>query len=500
MNLTLFKDRPDLRTAAIVAGLTLCLAACGSSSPMKASPDAQPVDTQPSDAQPMPSGGRVTQEFDNGVPRNVDVLFMVDDSPSMRPLQTKLAATFPVFVNVLAGLPGGLPNLHVAVVSSSLGAGPQSPFPRCRVGGDAGQFQTAPRVAGCTTGLPASEHFLSSVDGVMNFTGDMATAFSCMAQLGDQGCEFEHQFASVLKALEPGPSLPVTNEGFLRPEAYLAIILLTNEDDCSAPPDSNLFDTASQMVSDPLGPLTSFRCNEFGHLCDGKKPPRTPANLTGCTSAEDGRLLKISHVIDRTKALKNGAVEKILVSAIAGPPTPYDVVLTPGLLPNGTNENQPSIVHSCQQSDGTFGDPAVRIKMWVDAFKGTFVSVCDNTFEPAFVQIANGITAALGRQCFEGKLVDTDLNAAGRQPDCVVTDITKDDHGATVETNIPSCDKVSGAHPCWTPSFDPLACPFESGEVKTLINVARDGAPPSELRTRISCLVCEPVRQNPGCD
>jgi len=447
----------------------------------------------------MPAEVRVTQEFDAHVKRNIDVLFMVDDSPSMRPMQAKLAANFPVFVNVLTSLPGGLPSLHLALVSSSLGAGPQAPVTNCPVGGDGGQFQTAPRVAGCTTGLPASEHFLSSVDGVANFTGDIAAAFSCIAQLGDQGCEFEHQFASVLRALEPGPDLPLINKGFLRPEAYLAIILLTNEDDCSAPPDSNLFDTASQMVSDPLGPLASFRCNEFGHLCNGNKPPRTPESLTGCTSAEDGRLLRISDVIDRTKALKNGAVEKILVSAIAGPPTPYNVVLTPGLLPNGTNENQPSIEHSCMHTDGTFGDPAVRIKMWVDAFKGTFVSICDSTLERALVQIADGITAALGPQCFEGKLVDADLDTFGRQPDCVVTDITKDDHGATVETNIPNCDKVSGAHPCWTPSSDPLACPFESGKVKTLIKVVRDGSPPSELRTRISCLVCNPDRPSPGC-
>ncbi|HXI58845.1 MAG TPA: hypothetical protein VNO55_22415, partial [Polyangia bacterium] len=300
MRLTLLTRRP----AFLAAGLTLYLAACGSSSPIKASPDAQPMDGQPIDGQPMSADGRVTQEFDNQINRNVDILFMVDDSPSMRPLQAKLAANFPAFVNVLSGLPGGLPNLHVAVVSSSMGAGPQAPVAQCPVGGDAGQFQTAPRVAGCTTGLPASEHFLSSVDGVTNFTGDMVTAFSCMAQLGDQGCGFEHQFASVLRALEPGPNLPPTNQGFLRPEAYLAIILLTNEDDCSAPPDSNLFDTASQMVSDPLGPLNSFRCNEFGHLCNGTKPPRTPANLSGCTSAEDGRLLKMSDVIDRTKALK----------------------------------------------------------------------------------------------------------------------------------------------------------------------------------------------------
>src|SRR5205814_6970206 len=106
-------------------------------------------------------------------------------------------------------------------------------------------------------------------------------------------CGFEHQIASPARAL--GANLggwkggsPMENNGFLRDEAFLAVILLTDEDDCSAPVDSDLFDTKQNSLSDPYGPLASFRCNEFGHLCGGSRPPRSKAdNLQDCHSAED---------------------------------------------------------------------------------------------------------------------------------------------------------------------------------------------------------------------
>src|SRR5882762_11188529 len=66
---------------------------------------------------------RPTRTFDSvfqeTVNRDVDILFMVDNSQSMRPLQGKLATNFPAFMNVLKTLPGGLPNVHIGIVSSN---------------------------------------------------------------------------------------------------------------------------------------------------------------------------------------------------------------------------------------------------------------------------------------------------------------------------------------------------------------------------------------------
>ena len=339
-----------------------------------------------------------------GVPgaRDVDVLFMIDDSSSIAPLQQKLLAAFPTYIQVLESLPGGLPNLHLAVVSSSLGAGRATGIDHCPLGGDQGVFRTAPLGSTCTRAtLGAGQRFLmTDRAGNANFTGDLGDMFSCIAALGSQGCGFEHQLASVLRALgADGRPAPAENAGFLRANALLQVVLLTNEDDCSAPPDSALFDTSSQLISDPLGPLQSYRCNEFGHLCGGQPPPRTPAgptDLSGtCVSAEDGTLLRVSDTLAALAKVKSSPAQ-LLVSVIAGPPTPYIVNTGPSQV-KGDQSMWPYIQHSCQAADGTYADPAVRLKQWADAFAGNglFENICGGDLTPVANQLATALAKTL---------------------------------------------------------------------------------------------------------
>ena len=56
--------------------------------------------------------------FQQSVNRNVDLLFLVDDSSSMRLSQDNLNRNFPTFMTTLMNSPQGLPNIHVAVISS----------------------------------------------------------------------------------------------------------------------------------------------------------------------------------------------------------------------------------------------------------------------------------------------------------------------------------------------------------------------------------------------
>ncbi|MBC8132260.1 MAG: VWA domain-containing protein, partial [Deltaproteobacteria bacterium] len=233
--------------------------------------------------------------FTQTVNNDIDVLFLIDNSGSMKEEQENLRRNFPAFTQVLKNLPQGLPNVHIAVVSSDMGAGRFTTVPGCPGPGDAGRFQSAARGVNCT-GPRGS--YISAVGSVRNFDGDIDQVFSCIAPLGTSGCGFEHQLQALRTALDPD-LMPLDNRGFLRDEAVLAIVLLTDEDDCSAPPSSNLFDPGDTLVSDPLGPVSSFRCNEFGHLCAGQPPNRTAAtNLRDCHSAEDGRLIRISEFVD----------------------------------------------------------------------------------------------------------------------------------------------------------------------------------------------------------
>jgi len=60
----------------------------------------------------------LTATFTQKINDNIDILFMIDDSSSMKSMQKKLADQLPTFMQVLEGLPNGLPNVHIAVVSS----------------------------------------------------------------------------------------------------------------------------------------------------------------------------------------------------------------------------------------------------------------------------------------------------------------------------------------------------------------------------------------------
>src|SRR3954453_15004695 len=102
--------------------------------------------------------------------RDIDILFMVDNSPSMMEEQANLRRNFPIFMDELKKIPGGLPDIHIGVISSDLGAG-STPLANggCpRPGGDRGIFQTKPNC-----GLDVNSRFLTSFNnGTMNnFTG-----------------------------------------------------------------------------------------------------------------------------------------------------------------------------------------------------------------------------------------------------------------------------------------------------------------------------------------
>ena len=387
-------------------------------------------------------------EFGPSGNRAVDVLFMVDNSSSMTPLQQKLIASFPAFINELKGLPGGLPNLHIAVVSSSMGAGRNPSVDHCPPGGDQGIFQAKPVGSSCTqASLNAGESFIiTSGAGGPNFTGDVSDVFGCIAALGSGGCGFEHQFESVLRALgADGAAAPPQNAGFLRPDAILQIVLLTNEDDCSAPPNSDLFDSSSASISDPLGPLQSYRCNEFGHLCGGAPPPRTPASPTDlsgtCVSAEDGRLLRVADVVSALKNLKSDP-RLVVVSAIAGPANPYIVMTGPSQVKDDPNM-WPFIGHSCTSTDGTYGDPSVRIQQWVDAFgsNGSFQSICDASLGAGMPLATQLVSVMSGSPCLDAAVVPSA---------CVFVDQVRDADGGIRDVPLASCTATAGVAPCWT--------------------------------------------------
>jgi MYXO-CTERM domain-containing protein len=364
--------------------------------------------------------------------RNLDVLFMIDNSASMRSSQANLLTNFPTFMNVIKDLPGGLPNIHVAVVSSDMGAG-DGLVNQCSATGDNGVFQSAPRGTCTSTTLLPGATFISNVGGTTNYTApDIATVLSCIAALGQDGCGFESPFASVLRALgADGKPVPSENQGFLRADALLAIIMVTNEDDCStrAGVPLDFYDNTGDIKLASAFGANGFRCNEFGHLCDGVRPPRMAPNgqvgdtvtLQNCTSSEcDGLLTPVAEVAARIRALKAAPASEVLVAAITGPVTPYTIEWQ---APSTTDTScgmascpWPLISRSCTATDGSFADPAVRVTQLAAAFgaNGFVSSICDADFAPALQQIATRIGTLLADGGGTG-------GPAGRIPICAVT-------------------------------------------------------------------------------
>ena len=330
--------------------------------------------------------------------RKVDILFVIDDSSLMRSAQNNLLRNFPTLMTALSSDPAGLPDLHLAVISSDMGAGDGSVAGCDTTGGKNGIFQYTARGECTTTGLAPGATFISDDGTVRNYTGQLPDVFACIAALGETGCGFEHQLAALSRALgADGRPPPVENQGFLRPDAYLFVVLLSNEDDCSAPSGLVLYDTRTNTnLASALGPAANFRCNEFGHVCSGAKPPRLAptgsaddtVTLDGCVPAEgNGLLTPVATFVAQLRSLKRFPDQQIVVAAIGGPPVPYVVKWrAPSTQDTGP---WPVMTHSCTAFDGAIADPAVRIAAWAQSFgaNGLFQSICVDIFAGSFDRI-----------------------------------------------------------------------------------------------------------------
>jgi len=440
----------------------------------------------------------------------------------MAPLQDKMAAQLGSFMDALVDPTTHLlPDLHVAVISSSFGGGAWSNVNQCGAGAhpgdDRGFFQQGPGGAGmgsCSMLNPGAT-YLANGDGNTppNFTGDIRDAFKCIALLGDSGCGFESQFESTYYALyyanqaysdtQTDKTNPY-NGGFLRTDAVLAIVMLTNEDDCSVKGNSLLLNPAVNSVMDEtgLGALWSYRCNEFGHLCDGQPPPHNPPGpggvvLNNCVSAEnDGKTddkvtdpkgnpdethghlwPTVAEFSEYVRGFKTNS-DDILVAAIAGPVTPYKVVAQVNNAAMG--ETDPAVDHSCTQP-GTgmpeYADPAVRIKQWVDTFgpNGVFYPICADTLNKAMVGIADKIHQKLGASCIASNIAWLDNDDHSKGHNCQVSQKVTDKTGKTTTTELPECDAGMTVTPCFSLTFDSPQC-MASATAKTLFKVCNEAS------------------------
>ncbi|HTJ42377.1 MAG TPA: vWA domain-containing protein [Kofleriaceae bacterium] len=434
----------------------------------------------PIDGHMIDGGTRsVVTEIPLALDRNLDLLFVIDNSGSMKEEQQNLVANFPKLVNVLSSIPGGLPDVHIGVVSSNLGVGNWA-FQQCPVGGDAGHLLQGPDGTHCAS-LDPNAKFISDVASgqtrTKNYTGALEDTFSCMAQLGTSGCGLESHLESMKVALDPATTF---NAGFLRPEAYLGVVFVGDEDDCSAS-DVSVFDP-----SDTTKGGINFRCTEYGVTCDGDQDPlhmQTEGDRTNCAPREDSTYLyHVDRYIGFLRGLKTDP-SHVVVADIGGPSKPVSIG-------PDTYENMPTVpaLQASCQSTGGYAFPAVRRAAVVNAFgvRGSTSSICNPDLSDAMTVIAQQMKSALGDPCITGTVDDVDPSTPGLQADCEVTQIA-----GTTETPLAQClPDGPGAHsntPCWYLDVDALQCASTPDHLKLVFDYTGT-TPPANARLRLSCV------------
>jgi hypothetical protein len=229
----------------------------------------------------------------------VDMLFVIDDSLSMKDEQEQLGIWSSELFDVLS-LAGELPDLHIAVTSSSV------PIPGRR-GCDSGGSLHVGRAA------LEDGRFLRDLAGPSgrerNYAGTLTETFAEMALVGDSGCGFEQPFKaarSVLSGSGPGA------EGFLRDDALLLVVFVTDEDDCSAR-DPMLFGDPYADACSELGAMTSYRCFEHGVRCHDGKGSRAFGERRNCRPDEDSAYVEsVSGFAEFLKATKRDPAQVIV--------------------------------------------------------------------------------------------------------------------------------------------------------------------------------------------
>ena len=176
----------------------------------------------------LPTGGSA-EEGGSGCEK-VDFLFVIDNSESMEDDQLRLLEAFPGFIQAIEESIQAQ-DYHIGVVTSDDHVYDYDtyydgqPSDECDVMGglvtenwdyaDNVQRECGPFVSG--------GNYLSEDEP------NLTEAFECIAFVDDEGSTDEAPMAAIMAALQ-APAIPC-NDGFLRKDALLVIVLITDEDD-----------------------------------------------------------------------------------------------------------------------------------------------------------------------------------------------------------------------------------------------------------------------------
>ena len=239
----------------VVGALVLLASACGSSSSRD---QFDPSGTDPNGNPPAGSSGAIGGPTAGENPhadecQKMDIVFVVDDSGSMGEEQSNLAANFPKFVSVLEAYKtksGAKLDYRLAVTTTgrdlkyTIDPGPPFPAFPSDEKGDNGAFREGKSCGG-------TKRWVDKGD-----TGAEST-FACRAKTGTSGPSIEMPLYALKLAMNDRVA-DGTNAGFLRPDALLAVVILTDEDDCSREDNNFSIKSDDCQTMENLHPVAEY--------------------------------------------------------------------------------------------------------------------------------------------------------------------------------------------------------------------------------------------------
>jgi hypothetical protein len=383
----------------------------------------------------------------------VDLLFVIDNSGSMATEQLKLAAELPRLVQVLttgdrnagrapgAGMGGQqemftpVSSLHLGVVSTNMGGidAPSGDTPAalsCQGLGDDGKLLRSSEIA--TMGVIANTNFefpgyrmgeavlppdpecqgrmppkyQTFEVGGQTDAQEVATAFRCVSKLGVRGCSYEQQLEAMWKALAPSDGksdfLDGTsghgdpkgfNAGFVRDDAILAIIHVSDEEDCSIKDEGKVLFEQTPEANTRFGMEVNLRCGRHGEAMELVWPT--------------------TRYIQGLRSLKPSNPDLIIFAGIVGIPVrangmPFDQILNmPEMQFRPGVAGQPA--PSCSNTSSGRREEAYPPRRFLEVAKGfgseaVIYSICADDYAPALDTLIDRIATKLSGNCLPRRL------------------------------------------------------------------------------------------------
>lgn len=398
----------------------------------------------------------------------LDLLFVIDNSFSMGEEQESLKTNFRRFTKLLETIEGGLPNIHIGVVTSDMGAMGGAPYAGDQNGGacigfgDNGDLRLLPAV----TQARYLESYRDPATGqrVVNYQGTLEEAFGRLAVVGTRGCNFESHLMSMKRALVGNAA----NTGFLRADAYLAVVIIADEDDCSVREDRASFFSQPDF----LRTHSTITCFRSSTTCDGPRDPSQPGPRTNCRSNDEDSApyhLRVKEMVSFLKELKGE--RNLIVAGIVGPGR--DVSLS-------YRDNVLSVTPSCSYgAPPQLARPAIRLETFIRSFeRHTVASICNEDLSGALDQVGKLVVQVFPR-CFDAPPVEPHV--------CSVLDVVDPDGPDRTATPLPECDAAHSLKPCWFLAEDALSC--AGSATKLTMRVDRGGErPPANSTVTAECV------------